>query len=489
MANSRAWKEASAGTYVDKQAPRVIAGVFCALALVALLVPLVGMIWARTDSTTENHELAAFPNLTNEDGSANVDLLQDLGAYFDDHFAYRNQAVTANAALRAALGTSATDQVVVGTDGWLYYGGTLPDYLGQSTLSDRSLASIAHNLSLAQGYVESRGAAFAFTLAPNKNTLDATHMPYYYLRYEGPSNAERLKPYLANAGVNYVDLFSVLSAEKESSGEFGYMKLDSHWNNRWALLGANSLLAALGRDPLPIDPGSAVNRTDFEGDLQSMLYPAATQLEENSYYAGYNDGENATGVFWRYEEGSDVTEDWIRTSAMQGIGTPPSEGSLLMFRDSFGNALLPYVAPMFQNAAFSKLVPYNFTQVAQLEATAVIVERAERHLFYLASNPPIMSSPRCALPESAKPCDADIEIEADGPFWVVRGTLANDSASPETPLYVRVSAPGADPVTFNPFWTSEITDDGHEVSARGFLLYIPSSAVDVSQAEIETFTR
>ena len=38
---------------------------------------------------------------------------------------------------------------------------------------------------------------------------------------------------------------------------------------------------------------------------------------------------------------------------------PVKEGSLVMYRDSFGNALLPYMADAYANAYFSRGIPYQ----------------------------------------------------------------------------------------------------------------------------------
>ena len=117
--------------------PHPVQAVFSVLVLAVLAIPFVGMLWASTESTTENRTLAPLPSLV-EEGSPNVTILSDLGAYFEDHYAYRNELVTANALIRTPLLSSPTDQVVIGTDGWLYYGGTLNDYLSTGTGSVRA---------------------------------------------------------------------------------------------------------------------------------------------------------------------------------------------------------------------------------------------------------------------------------------------------------------------------------------------------------------
>lgn len=458
------------GTYQDKRVPAAVKAVFLAAALVLVAVPSVGMLWARTDATIENRELAPVPRLLAEGGGFNVNFLAECGAYFDDHYAFRDMLVTANSRLRAALGTSSTDQVVVGSDGWLYYGGTLNDYLGRSALSDRSLANIAHNLRLAQGYVESKGASFAFAVAPNKNTLYDANMPPFYLRSPDPSNAERLAPFLQAEGVSYVDLLGLLGAQDETL----YLHRDSHWDNRGALLAADALLGGLGKGPLPIDPAAAEARDDFVGDLENMLYPAEKRAEVNYYYAGYNSpSADGAPLAWDYVEGEDVTDSWVQTS---GDGS----GSLLMFRDSFGNALVPFLASAFEQAAFSKLVPYNLPEMTRVGADCVLIERAERHLSDLATAPPVMPAPVLAfesgLPAGAVEADAAIEASDEGSYRVFRGVV-NAPLEPGSRIVLAVEREGADPVVYSPFWTSMADDSGAVVDDRGFVAYVPLASV------------
>lgn len=476
------WEWATAGTYRDKCVSAAVFATFLVLAAFICLVPFVGMIWAQTDSTTENRELAPLPALQGDDGSFNFDFLTDAGTYFEDHFAYRNQLVSANARIRAALGVSSTDQVVVGNNGWLYYGGTLPDYLGQSGLSDRALANIAHNMSLAQDYVQSQGASFLFVISPNKNSLYPENMPYYYIQASDAGNAELLKPRLVDAGVEYLDAFELF----ESFGDCRYLMRDTHWDNIGALRAAQAMLAAVGHATLDAGEDDAVKREDFVGDLESMLYPSESREEPNWYIAGINDGEGMTGTRWSYAEGSDVTDSWIVTDSPEG------SGSLVMYRDSFGNALVPYEATAYEHAVFSKLIPYNLPVVAQNDADAVIIERAERHLDYLAKNPPIMPNPLVRdidLPaEEALSAElsSTVAVAENGPYWTLSGCVGGGSLSEDARIYVAVEDGEGSSRLYDAFWTS-VAEDDEITSDFGFQVYLGRSVVDLPNAEVRVF--
>ena len=83
MKEKTSWDIATEGTYADKHVPRSVFIFVLALALDVVALPSVGMLWSRTDSTTENRELAEAPLLFGEDGSFNLSILDDAGTYFE----------------------------------------------------------------------------------------------------------------------------------------------------------------------------------------------------------------------------------------------------------------------------------------------------------------------------------------------------------------------------------------------------------------------
>lgn len=158
-----------------------------------------------TTKTTENKELSQWPQLI-EDGKFNTDYLEEAGTYFEEHMAFRLQMLTANSAIWGKIfHTSTTDQVIVGKDDWLYYGGTVNDYTGRDLLSDRELYDVVYNLSLVQDFVEKNGSQFLLAVVPNKNTLYGDNMPYYYQKGTD-SNLDRLNKLLEQNNIHFIDL-------------------------------------------------------------------------------------------------------------------------------------------------------------------------------------------------------------------------------------------------------------------------------------------
>ena len=432
-----------------------------------LLVPFLGMSFWATDRTTENTTLSEWPAFV-KDGKPNINYLEDMGDYFEDHFAFRLQMLTANAMIWSkGFDTSTTDQVVTGKDDWLYFSGTMDDYTGRDLLSDRELKAIVHNLSLMDSYVDFCGGRLIVTVAPNKNTLYNSAMPYYYQKGE-TSNLERLVPLLEEAGIEYVDLTETFQNEDEVL----YFKRDSHWNNKGALLAYNAVMDAMGREHETYANVPTVTEKDHIGDIDEILYPLAAEPEENIYYS----------KDWGFDYVNDVTDnmdEWIETV------NPDKDGTLLMYRDSFGESILPFFADEYNKAYFSRLVPYNMENLIQYQPDTVIVERVERQIDAFATEIPVMESPKV---ENIRPLeiktDTSLKTEQNGSYLVISGTVDQKYVNEDTQIYVAVSSEDRSRIsTYDAFYTLTNSGDGN-----GYQIYLRDTSLPSENIHIDVIT-
>ena len=355
--------------------------------LMICVFPFAGMLAGTEYGTTENRELAKLPQLETE-GKWNTYFLQELGAYFEDHFAFRPLLVAIDANIQSRVfQVSNVDTVTVGEDGWLYYTASMEDYLGKSPLSPRGISNAAHNLALMQQYVESRGAAFLFAAAPNKNSLYGEHMPNY-LKQEGKITRQwdLLKPELEKYGVSYVDLFSLFEGQEEVL----YLKRDSHWNQKGAMLAYRAMMEKLDLEHETYETVTSIREKKTYGDLSRMLYPLGSDKKWDGFSFLKAEPEwdysyQKENAFQYLTDTESVEEAWIETKSQEG------EKTLLMFRDSFGNTLLPFMANAFERGCFSRSVPFNLTGYMEgCKPDAVILEKVERDLEEFAKTPPLM---------------------------------------------------------------------------------------------------
>ncbi len=429
---------------------------FIAVVFILLLIPLVGMIVFPTTETTENTPLAEIPSRYTEENKPNLYYLSDWGEYFEDRFAFRQQLVTANALTYSTFfHQSTTDQVVLGKEGWLFYGGTLADYQGENLLTDREWFCLVHNLKVMQEYAQGQGSRFLLTVAPNKNSLYGEYMPSRYLQGT-QKNIDLLANKLKEAGVEYVDLYSLFQ-EKD---QILYFKKDSHWNNRGAVLAYRAMMEAMGKEHETYLNVPVSEQEIHTGDLDEMLYPLATKPETDYCYERT----------WKFTcSTEDYMEDWIETT------NPEKEGNLLMYRDSFGESLLPFVAEEFGKAWFSRLVPYHLTQIEQYRPDFVVIERVERRLSSFVEDAPIMPAPqRENLSALKTETNSSVKAELQGSYLSVSGTVAQELLQTNTNIYVEIKNQNGERTTYQPFY----------LSGGGFQLYLKEETVPEGTVQI-----
>lgn len=434
--------------------------VFVTACLVLCLLPFAGMIVAPTNTTTENRRLVSFPEIK-KDGKWNQEWLGEAGTYFEEHFAFRPYFVTADSEIMGKVfGVSNMDTVIDGNDGWLYYTATRNDYLGVDTLSERGVYNVLHNLSLLGRYVEGNGAKFLFTVAPNKNSLYGENMPYYAgKKVSNIKNIELIKPGLKEEKILYADLFTAFENQKEIL----YLKRDSHWNQKGAVLAYHTMLDTLGKDHDAYETVPSIRTKTECGDLNRMVYPKSAEPEWNYKYEKEH-------TYQYVSDFKSVEDAWIQTSNKKG------KGSLLMFRDSFGNTLLPLMADVFKEGYFSKSVPYPIEEyMTEYHPDTVIVEKAERNLSEFAKEPPVMAGLSLKLKEKPEEKETGTTLqteksEYDMSYLEIRGILDPEYVKKDTNVYVSVQC--SDTVqTYEAFTVSEGASD------NGYLLYLPVESI------------
>lgn len=330
----------------------------------------VGMFFIEQPKPRANEILSPKPLLTFPDGSINTHYLEDVTNYVGDHSAFRADLITLHHKILATVfKTSASEDVILGKEGWLFYQDTKSDYVGKNVLSDSEIQTIAHNIKMMQNYVEEQGAQFLFFIAPNKNSLYGQYMPELEILSK-ESNAQKLMAAMQEEEIHFIDFYDIFQSEEEIL----YHKLDSHWNNKGAALARDVILQTLEiSDELQWYLSPYHTEKNHKGDLYEMLYPTGKELDDNVIF-------EIPFQFVPDREIHGPDDIQIDTTREQ------KEHSLLMFRDSFGNALYPFLADSFGHSRFSRKMPYPLTMMQEVNADIVIVEIVERNIPNLAKN-------------------------------------------------------------------------------------------------------
>ena len=397
-----------------------------------LLVPFVGMRFYKADLSIEKKHDEALPQPVT-DGKVNLQFFQELTDYMADHFAFRQELITADAGVKADLfQSSANEKVIVGKDGWLFFEETLDDYMKRNCLNKRQIHNCARVLKLIEQGVEVCDADFVFVAAPNKNTLYGEYMPDRYVPLNGQGNLNALITSMKEQGVHYVDLREVLSEQKEQV----YHKLDTHWNNLGASIACENILDALGKKHTSYEKEAYTRKKSFDGDLQGMLFPKSSKKDWNVIYSKKQDYRYTNKVV-STEQMEIRTENKSVDSSAGGKKT--KHRNILMYRDSFGNALVPFVAQEYKKGFFTKEVPYDLSLLSQSKADDVVIELAQRQIPTLLEGVPYMMAPGVSFDkdvEEVKGTTATMETEKQDGVLRVSGQTDPRFTDDDSPVYI-----------------------------------------------------
>lgn len=326
----------------------------CSFFSIGMLIP---------DSTEAASATEALPELVSENG-VNHSFGDELEEWFSENFAFRDTVVDMYSEIKLQLFSEGNSQVIAGKDDFLFFAETLDSYVGTNPMTDEEISLAANTLSAVRDDAEAAGAKFLFVCAPNKNTIYADMMPNRYQKSDEPTELDRLQEELSERGIEFVDLRPVLT--KAADSELVYHKRDSHWNGVGALLAYSEIADALGITVPDLSDRGPVLTNDFEGDLDALLFPGETRYDSDVTY----DFDGMYIYTSAYATPMDIT-----ITARGG-----REGRMLVFRDSFANALIPYMAASTAEIRFERTVPYNTELAESMDADYVIVEIAERNL-------------------------------------------------------------------------------------------------------------
>ena len=323
--------------------------------------------------------------------------------------------------------------------------------------------------------MRSRGAEFLFTIAPNKNTLYGENMPdEYQIKMSGEKNLTKLEERLKESSLSYCSLYDAFSQQDEVL----YLKKDSHWNNKGALLAYDTLLSRMGYAHDIYETTKVIRTKTNVGDLNAMLYPA-TSGEKTEWNYDYQFEKNYT-----FEgENDEVEDDWLVTDNQK------EQKSLLMFRDSFGDTLIPFFSNAFGKAYYSKAANYNIEKLMDEYAPEyVIAEKVERNISEYARTPSVMEAPKRTVDQSViQNAESDTTIrfensEADADYFEIAGVLDPSVVSDTSDVYVKVTDGDRSDI----YEAFTLTDDE---SDNGYLMYLQKGNVQSTSLGIEIIVK
>lgn len=275
--------------------------------------------------------------------------LMARAAWFDTHFAFRDRFVQGQSWLRyQLLGVSSLATVWKGRDGWWFLAadGDVEATLNEPRFTPDELTAFRVTLQHTADFLAARGIAHVFVIAPGKPTIYPEGLPAGLHPRPAPTRTDQLVSELrARSTVTVVDLRDGLLAAR-GGAEPLFHRTDTHWNDLGAAVGYRQILDALsGRVPQlapPVGPDGYVLTPVAAGggDLAWML-GLNFSMAERELHLTPTTPRRARVI----EPAGDVKR--FAVPRVVTVVDDPGLPRAVVYRDSFGSALVPFLAEHF----------------------------------------------------------------------------------------------------------------------------------------------
>ncbi len=308
--------------------------------------------------------------------------LAGLAREFEARFAFRARLVRWQAGLRYRwLGVSPLPTVLRGRDGWWFYGddGSIDDATHATPFTAVELEAWRVALQHTADFLAARGIAYVFVLAPDKHTIYPEFLPATMRRDAGRrARADQLVTMLrGHTTVPVVDLRQGLLDAKAQARV--YHLTDTHWNDLGAAEAYRRIVTAVRMQAPAVPPAAPAEafvvtpRTTPGMDLAEMAGLAALTSETDLTLVP------RTPRRARVVEPARPHPGYIGPRLVTALDDPALPRALI-YRDSFGSALVPFLAEHFSRAVVLWEYDVMPATVREEHPAVVIQEWAGRRL-------------------------------------------------------------------------------------------------------------
>jgi hypothetical protein len=235
---------------------------------------------------------------------------------------------------------------MLGQAGWLYYGndGMVENYTGKARFEEKDLRDWQKLLEGRRDWLGQLGGKYIFVVAPNKETMYPEYLPKWVAKTGQPVKLDQFLAYMRqHSTVSVLDLRPKLIAAKNQGAT--YFQTDTHWNSFGAFVAYQELINALqipGIKPLDLDCFSRTPTRAPGGDLAICIEQEKEMMEKN-------------GVsFCPKEPLKRLKKHPAADRELWGIVTenPEKCGKVVIFRDSFAEAWVPFIGYHFNQVIY-----------------------------------------------------------------------------------------------------------------------------------------
>lgn len=351
-------------TVKDKPLTEVL---FLVIFFIFLFIP---MIYINDDdiSKSENRTLAKWKPFIFENNKINFDFGNNFNEWFNDRFYLREFFIDTYDKRLIFQKNWITKVVVKGKNNWLFLGtrDSIESYTNSVLFTEKELEKITTYLKDVDYYCKKHNKKFYFLITPDKARI---YGEYYSDRIKSISNntrTDQLIQYLnKNSDIEIIYPKNRLLSEKKNN--LIYYKQDSHWTPLAAYYAYQELMNTISIENKNIKTYSVTKykNSQIVGGI-TKLTPKILRTEDKTLYVIPDIQNNAT-----------CQEEGLKRGLVTCFDKQNTK-NLVMYRDSFASALIPYLANTFKISTY--LWKYSIFKNEISDADIVILEIVERLL-------------------------------------------------------------------------------------------------------------
>lgn len=321
---------------------------FLILLTVCLFYPVAGLRPAGNIDRSENRNPNPRPPIK-VDGKWNASFSRQFENWYNDIFGGRKQLIRVHGKVEALLhpGEIENNQAFLGQDHWLFYKGdnSIGLYQNRFLFTQDDARKAEANYQSQKEWLSRNGADFYVMVAPNKADV---YGEFYKKGVMKVSQKDRV--HLLAEQVSFPIVYPLEQLLEEKKHGLTYYKNDTHWSDLGAYQGYLALMKAVTEEHPDVPVLQPENMWYKEmqhagGDLSQML-----SLNDKGWYTEvYRKPMPKNG--FHYE----VVEEKKRPSGQEYFIRTKNAGKpykVVVFRDSFSTALLPYLSETFGEVVY-----------------------------------------------------------------------------------------------------------------------------------------
>lgn len=319
------------------------------LILIILLLPFIdGLFGISKNFTFKSNEMRALKLKPDADIN-NLDAFpKAYEAYFNDHFIGRDFFIDRYNKMRVQyFGQSPVpEKAFIGKHNWLYLHSYMHNPRNKKYFTDEQLKQILTELKIRENFLKARNCSLYVYIVPTK----IESYPEYggWMAPYEPKLALQTETYIRkNSDLKVTYLLPALLKEKRSSAPFLFLTTDNHWSDYGAYIGYRKIMSDLKEDfpGLNVLPWRRLQREDVitPGGNISRMMSMENHFREFRHNFRVIDPVAVEDPQKKYKSPQDFEGSYELQFNTKDTLLP----RVLFIRDSFGDAMVPYLAESF----------------------------------------------------------------------------------------------------------------------------------------------